>query len=123
VAKTTLSVLEGQIIVIGGLIGDTKTANKSGVPYLNKVPVFGGLFGTQNSKSLKTETIIVMTPHIITDANQSRSVTQEFRQKVRGIQEEIQRRETGAAPPPKAPAPSTPPPEALPQYEAPFEGK
>ena len=123
VAKTTLSVLEGQIIVIGGLIGDTKTANKSGVPYLNKVPVFGGLFGTQNSKSMKTETIIVMTPHIITDAMQSRTVTQEFRQKVRGIQEEIQRRETGAAPPPKAPSPSAPPPEAPPQYEFPVDQK
>ena len=123
VAKTTLSVLEGQIIVIGGLIGDTKTANKSGVPYLNKVPVFGGLFGTQNSKSMKTETIIVMTPHIITDAMQSRTVTQEFRQKVRGIQEEIQRRETGAAPPPKAPSPSAPPPEAPPRYEFPVDQK
>jgi general secretion pathway protein D len=128
VAKTTLSVLEGQIIVIGGLIGDTKTATKTGVPYLSRIPVVGGLFGTQQSKSQKTETIIVMTPHIITDAVQSRTVTQEFREKVRGIQEEIRRREAGEAPPPKPPSPSVPPaqvppPKTPPSYEFPVDQK
>ena len=46
-AKTTVSVLEGQMIVIGGLIGDSKTVNKSGIPFLSKIPLLGGLFGTQ----------------------------------------------------------------------------
>jgi general secretion pathway protein D len=123
VAKTTLSVMEGQVIVIGGLIGDTKTATKTGVPYLSRVPVFGGLFGTQQSKSMKTETIIVMTPHIITDASQSRTVTQEFRQKVRGIQEEIRRREAGEAPPPPKPPSPTAPPTKSPSLEFPADQK
>ena len=132
-AKTTLSVMEGQMIVIGGLIGDRRETNQSGVPFLSRIPVFGALFGTQTSKSNKTETILVMTPHIITDANQSRAVTEEFRQKVRGIHEEIERREKGQAPPPKATSPSVPPPSMLspsvpppnapPQQESPVDQK
>jgi len=102
--------LEGQIIVIGGLISDTKTANTSGIPFLSKMPVFGGLFGKIESDNSKTETILVMTPHIISDANQSRTVTDEFRQKVRGIHDYIERREKGEAPPLKEPEPNVPPP-------------
>jgi hypothetical protein len=69
-----------------------------------------------------------MTPHIITDADQSRAVTQEFRQKVRGIQDEIERRERGEAPPPKepvpvAPPPKAPPPKTPPQQEFPVDQK
>jgi len=109
-AKTTLSVLEGQIIVIGGLISDTKSANTSGIPGLSKIPVFGGLFGKVESENSKTETILIMTPHIISDANQSRTVTDEFRQKVRGIHDYIERRERGEAPPLKEPEPNVPPP-------------
>jgi general secretion pathway protein D len=116
-AKTTLSVMESQIIVIGGLIGDTKKANTSGIPFLSNLPVVGALFGRQDSGSTKTETILVMVPHIITDANQSRAVTQEFRQKVRGIADEIERRERGQAPPLQAPVPTMPPPKAPPQQQ------
>jgi general secretion pathway protein D len=92
-ATTTLSVLEGQLIVIGGLISDTKDTSNTGIPVINKVPLIGALFGVHRQTKEKTETLLLMTPHIITDASQSRAVTEEFRKKVRGIQREIERRE------------------------------
>ena len=88
-AKTVLSVLEGQTIVIGGLIEDTKQRNKSGVPFLSKIPILGALFGFHDLQDKKTELILMMTPHIITDQTQSKSVTEEFRDKVEGIKKEI----------------------------------
>ncbi|MCJ7640518.1 MAG: type II secretion system secretin GspD [Desulfobacterales bacterium] len=119
-AKTTVSVLEGQIIVIGGLISDTKTANTSGIPFLSKMPVVGALFGRIESENSKTETILIMTPHIISDANQSRTVTDEFRQRVRGIHDYIERRERGEAPPLKEPVPNIPlPPTVQPPQQSP----
>ena len=90
-AKTTLSIVQGQMIVIGGLISDTKDNTKSGIPYLSKIPVLGALFGIHENIVNKQETIMLLTPHIITDASQSRAVTDEFRSKVRGIQTEINR--------------------------------
>jgi len=97
-AKTTLSILQGQMIVIGGLISDTKDNTKSGIPYLSKIPVLGALFGVHSNIVNKQETILLLTPHIITDANQSRTVTDEFRSRVRGIQTEINRIERENAP-------------------------
>ena len=84
-AKTTLSVLEGQTIVIGGMIEDSKNAKKSGIPLLSKIPILGALFGTQEYGMGKQELILMMTPHIITDHIQSRAVTDEFKDKVERI--------------------------------------
>jgi len=98
VAKTTLSILQGQMIVIGGLISDTKDNTKTGIPYLSKIPVLGALFGVHQNVVNKEETIMLLTPHIITDASQSRTVTDEFRARVRGIQTEINRIERENAP-------------------------
>jgi general secretion pathway protein D len=92
-AKTVLSVLEGQSIVIGGLIEDTKQRNKGGVPLLSRIPLLGALFGAQDFEDKKTETILMMTPHIITDHIQSNTVTREFIEKVEGLKKELEKRE------------------------------
>ena len=92
-AKTTISVLEGQTIVIGGLIEDTKKRNKNGVPLLSKIPILGALFGTHDLQDKKRELVLLMTPHIITDYIQSKTVTDEFRDKVEGIERDLGKRE------------------------------
>lgn len=91
-AKTILSIMEGQTIVIGGLIKDSKNVVKTGVPVLSRIPILGALFGTQQYTVNKTELIILMTPHIITSTQQSEEVTREFREKVEGIKKELERR-------------------------------
>jgi general secretion pathway protein D len=91
-AKTILSILEGQTIVIGGLIQDTKNTVKSGVPLLSKIPVIGGLFGTQTYTKRKTELLIMLTPHVIADIYQSNAVTQEFKEKVEGLRRELEKK-------------------------------
>jgi general secretion pathway protein D len=92
-AKTIASVLEGQTIVIGGLIEESKTANKTGIPVLSKIPILGALFGYQVYEKKKTEMILLMTPHIITDHIQSKSVTEEFKEKVDGLKKELEKKE------------------------------
>ena len=92
-AKTVLSVLESQMIVIGGLIEDSKNVRKTGIPLLSRIPILGGLFGTQEYTIGKTELILLMTPHIITDHIQSDAVTREFREKVEGIKKELEKKE------------------------------
>ena len=92
-AKTVLSVMEGQSIVIGGLIQDTKNETKSGIPFLSKIPILGALFGYQTYGKARTELILMMTPHVITDLNQSNAVTREFREKVEGIKKDLEKEE------------------------------
>ena len=92
-AKTSLSIMEGQTIVIGGMIEDSKTANKTGVPLLSKIPLLGALFGYHNYDKKKTEFLLLLTPHIITDIEQSNSVTRDFREKVETIRKEMEKSE------------------------------
>jgi general secretion pathway protein D len=92
-AKTVLSVMEGQAIVIGGLIQDTKNETKSGIPWLSKIPLLGAVFGYQTYSMGRTELILMMTPHVITDLDQSNAVTREFRKKVEGIKKDLEKEE------------------------------
>jgi general secretion pathway protein D len=92
-AKTVLSVLEGQTIVIGGLIEESKEVIKSGVPLLSKIPLLGAIFGSQSYTKKKTELLVLMTPHVISDQNQSNAVTQEFKEKIEGLKKELKEEE------------------------------
>jgi len=92
-AKTTLSIMEGQTIVIGGLIDETKGASSSGVPFLSKIPILGALFGYKTKTVGTKETILLMTPHVITDLQESNQVTQEFREKVQTLKKELEMKE------------------------------
>jgi len=99
-AKTVLSVQEGQTIVIGGFIEETKRRNTSGVPFLSKIPIFGALFGTQEYINTKTEYMVIMIPHIITDSLKSKAVTEDFLEKLKELRQEFQQK-TGIKPPVK----------------------
>lgn len=90
-AKTTLSIMEGQTIVIGGLIEDKKEVGASGVPFLSRLPIIGALFGYQTRDINKTETVLLLTPHVITDLEESNQVTREFREKVQGLKKELEK--------------------------------
>jgi general secretion pathway protein D len=90
-AKTVLSVLEGQTIVIGGLIDSSKKRNKGGIPFLSRIPILGALFGFHDFQDKKRELILLMTPHIITDHIQSSAVTDEFKEKVEGLKKELEK--------------------------------
>ena len=89
-AKTTLSIMEGQTVVIGGLIEDTKNTTSAGVPFLSKIPILGSLFGYQSDTVGKTETVMFLTPHVISQLEDSNRITQEFRDRLWGIQKELE---------------------------------
>jgi len=91
ITKTVLSVLEGQTIVIGGLIEDSKDVKKTGIPILSKIPILGALFGAQEYEITKTELVLLLTPHIITDHIQSKNITEEFRERVEGLKKELEK--------------------------------
>ena len=90
-AKTTLSITEGQTIVIGGLIEDTKETIRTGIPFLSKIPILGALFGYHTNTLKKTETVMFLTPHVISDVGESNRVTEEFRERILSIQRELEK--------------------------------
>lgn len=64
-ASTTVVVKSGQTVVIGGLISDNITRQRSTVPYLGDVPVLGALFRADVDSANKINLLIFLTPHIV----------------------------------------------------------
>jgi general secretion pathway protein D len=93
-AKTSLITADNQTVVLGGLIREDLTNTQAGIPGLRKMPVFGPLFGSQAVSKQKTELLVLITPHIVTNLEEGAKLTQEMKDKV-GLEETLpqQRRE------------------------------
>ncbi len=61
VAETTVLVHSGDTLVIGGLISEEDTDDKTRVPYLSNLPVAGWLFKQTSPQNTRTETIFFIT--------------------------------------------------------------
>jgi type II secretory pathway component GspD/PulD (secretin) len=63
--STRLLVDSGQTIFVGGLIKQSTTENREGVPILGRIPGLGLLFSSREVTSINTETIVVITPRVV----------------------------------------------------------
>lgn len=64
-ADTTVTVQDGQTIVLGGLISDRFERRDQKVPFFGDLPLVGPLFRSNTEETAKTELLIVLTPHVI----------------------------------------------------------
>ena len=67
--STRLLVASGQTVFIGGLIKQSVTETRNGVPILGRIPGLGLLFSSREVTSVNTETIVVITPQVIGEIN------------------------------------------------------
>ena len=65
IAETTVNALNGQTLVLGGLITKVKSETHRRVPLLADIPVLGHLFRYDNVQNRRTELLIIMTPRIL----------------------------------------------------------
>lgn len=64
-ATTTVTVRDGETVVIGGLIkGDYERTDQK-IPFLGDLPLIGALFRSEKTVAARTELLIVLTPHVI----------------------------------------------------------
>jgi MSHA biogenesis protein MshL len=65
-ADTVVKVLDGQTIIIAGLLQEQDTSTRTGLPCLTNLPVLGYLFGYRQEAAEKTELVILITPTVLT---------------------------------------------------------
>jgi general secretion pathway protein D len=82
--KSSISVANGQTVLLAGLIQDQKNDSKSGIPLLDNLPGIGNVFGTQDNTKSRTELIIFIRPQIIRNSMDAHTVAEELRSKLRG---------------------------------------
>ncbi|NLX54970.1 MAG: hypothetical protein GXY58_07650 [Planctomycetaceae bacterium] len=64
-AQSTVSVADGETVVLGGMIATEREAIQRRIPFLSEVPVLGHLFRYDSSNDRRAEMIIILTPHVI----------------------------------------------------------
>lgn len=89
---TSVAVQDGETIALGGLIKNQVTKGRSTVPLLGDIPVLGHLFGDTTGGLIRTELVVLLTPHVVRTPVDARAVTAELREKIH----------LGAPPPPRS---------------------
>ncbi len=64
-ADTTVTVRNGEPMVIGGLIGAEEAKSVSKIPFLGDLPILGALFKNHRNSKTESELIIFLTAHVI----------------------------------------------------------
>ena len=95
-AETSLVVQNATTVVIGGLIGAESGKTVRGVPFLSSIPILGYFFSSTGQTKAKTELIILITPHVVTNINEAAAISMEFKEKVSQIKKLLNKSEDKA---------------------------
>ena len=68
--ESNVIVEDGQIIVLGGLIGDNYTDGSSKIPWLGDLPLIGGLFRYDNKSRTRTNLMVFIRPSVLRNNEQ-----------------------------------------------------
>ncbi|MBI1905191.1 MAG: type II secretion system secretin GspD [Rhodocyclales bacterium] len=77
--KSRVSVRTGETIVMGGLMRESNSGGRSGVPVLHELPLVGDLFGSTSEEKRRTELLVLITPRVIANDAELRAVSDEIR--------------------------------------------
>ena len=86
-ASSTISVRDGDTILLGGFIRDAKTDTESGVPFLKDIPLLGSLFKNQSATSKRSELLVLIRPTILKTPEDAALMVSQERMRLPGIRE------------------------------------
>ena len=83
-AEATVLIKDGTTIIIAGMIKDVKQKTTNKVPVLGDIPVVGKLFGNKTDTVSRTETVVFLTPRIIS-GHESFLLERDMPKEIKGI--------------------------------------
>jgi general secretion pathway protein D len=86
-SKVTTSAVapSGDTIMLAGLITDGSQKGSTGVPGLSRIPIIGGLFGQQSNGKSRDELVVLITPTVVRNPLEARSLTDEYGRRFRAL--------------------------------------
>jgi general secretion pathway protein D len=114
--ETTVTVDDGEILALGGLLDDNERRTIERIPLLSDIPGIGELFKSRSKSRTKTNLMVFIRPTILRSKEDAQKLTQQRYGYVRGMQlqrnpdvepsiDELVRDYMGASPPVAAPQP------------------
>lgn len=83
--NSSVIVQSGQAVVLGGLILETTTEGRSGIPLLMDVPGLGKLFSSTSEDVFRTELLVTIRPRVVENERAMRQVTEELRMRMKKV--------------------------------------
>jgi general secretion pathway protein D len=106
---STVAVRNGETIALGGLIRDSTSRTKGGVPLLQRIPLVGTLFGSTSKNNRRTELIILITPRVLRSQAESDVLMDELREQFRGLRDTLPQWTASPSSSPSVPTPAPSP--------------
>jgi general secretion pathway protein D len=85
--NSSVTVQSGQTVVLGGLILESTTKGRSGIPILQNIPLLGKVFSKTTEDTFRTELLVTVKPQVITSEREMRKVTEEIRRQISNASE------------------------------------
>jgi type II secretory pathway component GspD/PulD (secretin) len=63
--STTVKVMDGQMIIIGGLLQKTESVQDNQVPFLGHIPFLKYFFKSRNKQDARSELVILLQPLLV----------------------------------------------------------
>lgn len=82
---SSVAIRNGETLALGGLIRENATRSRSGIPFLSRIPLIGPLFGTNDFTNRRTELVILLTPRVIRDSEETEEVMEYLRRQFRTV--------------------------------------
>jgi type II secretory pathway component GspD/PulD (secretin) len=76
-ASTSVSVQDGQTVVIGGLISTEDDERVTKIPLLGDIPYIGQIFRKTKKKRVRSELLVILTPHVINEPGEAEKFSRE----------------------------------------------
>lgn len=83
--KTQVTVRAGDTVMLAGLTRDSRERSASGAPGLARLPVIGGLFGSQAAGSSRDELVMLITASVAANAAETRGLTDEYLRRFKAL--------------------------------------
>jgi general secretion pathway protein D len=84
--QSTITVQDGETVALGGLIQDSNSLTKTGLPFLSEVPVLGALFRSTDHSVARTELLVLLSPRVLHNPADARAATEELRNRLRALE-------------------------------------
>jgi general secretion pathway protein D len=102
-AQTTVSVKNGETIILGGIIRSTVSSTVKKIPLLGDIPLLGELFKSTSKQNVKTELLVFLTPRIVRTPEEAAALREAEKAKLSGnVKKELDKSNgNGKTDPPK----------------------
>jgi len=84
--STEAALQSGDTIMLAGLITNSDEDSSKGVPGLSRLPIVGGLFGNKARLNKRSEVIVLLTPTIVRNGQEARTLTDEYSNRFRAME-------------------------------------